>query len=478
MLIIASSIDGCGLWGPSYSTPKVQSSHGWVSKDDFSTINDKANLANMKWWEQFGDASLNNLVMDALKNNATIQQSVGNIIQAQGALQQVNMGWVPTIATTPGYRGTGTYTGQTSAGASNYTVGGNAGYFVDFVPSYTLNIMQQLRQQDAAKANLMAAKYAKDAMRLTVLGQVVGSYFSLRGYDYQLSLQKTLVIDTAKQYQLAMAQYKQGYISLLSLQNYQQQYDNARAQLPIIENNIVQTRNALRVLINKNPGDIRRGKDFAVIPMDKVIPVNLPSTVLKNRPDVIQAESQLVAANANIGVATATFFPSIGLTGNTGFASQGLNSLFNAGSDFWQVQVNAAMPILNMAAFGQIKSAKGAYYTAYWNYIQTVRNAFSQVDNGLSGHDKLTKSYSDQKELYMSTVTAYNLGYGRYSNGMDSYLNLLQYKITMDNAALVLTNFKTQQLQTIVQLYQALAGGYSVNDTDKPNTKFGDGHDA
>lgn len=484
LLIIACVlVTGCALWGPSYTKPNTDIPESFVSQDALSmkqsALESKRDrIINLAWWEQLHDPELNSLVESAIKSNTNIQQAIGNIIQANGALQQVEAAWIPTVGVSPGYKQTGTYSGSNANGAvSNLTIGGNAGYFLNFSPSYTLNIMQQLRSQEAAKANVSAAKFAKDAIRITIIGQVAGSYVTLRGYDYMLSLQKTLVEDTKNQYELGKAQYKEGYISLLTLQNYQQQYQAAKAQIPIIENNIVSTRNAIRVLVNKNPGDINRGISFDKLPMDGLIPSNLPSEVLQNRPDILQAESQLIAANANIGVATSTFFPSISLTGSTGSAASSLSQLFQLGSDFWLGQIALNMPILNFTIYGQIKSARGAYYTAYYNYIQAVRTAFSQVDNGLSGHDKLIKSYKEQQQVYDSTNVAFDLGNQRFKDGADSYVTLLTYKINLDNAALSLANLKVQQLQTIVQLYQALAAGVNVGNSDSPNIKFGDGRD-
>jgi multidrug efflux system outer membrane protein len=176
-------------------------------------------------------------------------------------------------------------------------------------------------------------------------------------------------------------------------------------------------------------------------------------------------------------VATSTFFPTISLTGGLGTASNSLNNLFNASNNFWQAQINAMMPILNLSVFGQIKAAKGAYYAAYYNYINAVRNAFAQVDNGLEGHQKIRESYKSQETLYNSTKLAYDLGNDRYTDGADSYITMLQYKIKYDNAAITLSQVKLQELQSIVNLYQVLAGGYSVENTAEPK-KFGDSHDS
>ena len=478
-LTLGTLLSGCGLWGPNYTKPTVDTPINWNSQDNLSSSEMTANLPDTAWWEKFNDKSLNSLMYQALKNNLSVQQSIGSITQAQGYLEQVEMGWVPTVAVSPalGYSTTGAFNGNLSGGASSATVGRNTGYNVGLVPNYTLNIFQQLRTQEAAKAQLYAARATKDAMRLTILSQVAGSYFTLSEQNYQLQLQESLVADTGKLYELASSQYKDGYISLLTLQTYEQNYQAAKAQIPIIQNNIVATQNALQVLINRNPGPIMLGSNFTDIAMDGIIPANIPSTVLRQRPDVVSSEQQLVAANADIGVATSVFFPTISITGGLGTASPSLDGLFNDTNDFWQFSSAASFPLVDFAAFGSIKSAKGAYYTAYYNYIYTIRNAFSQVDSGLSAHQKTTDSYKEQAKVYDSTVVAYNLTFDSFHDGLYSELDALNSKVAVDNAAITLANLKLQQLQTIVNLYQYLAGGYNVNNTETPY-KFGDARDA
>jgi NodT family efflux transporter outer membrane factor (OMF) lipoprotein len=476
-LLSAAVLSGCGLFGPKYNKPHLDTPANWNSTDKLTNINTSNNLPDTAWWKSFNDPVLNKLITYALKNNPSVHQAIGNIIQAQGALEQVKMGWVPTVNVAAGYGSGGTFAGNPNTAVNNVTVGANSGYQVGLVPSYTLNILQQLRSQELAEANLAAAQYGKDAIRLTILSQVAGGYFTWCGLEYQLKLQKQLVADLAKQLELGQQQYTQGYISLLLLQNYQQQYAAAKAQVPVLEYNIVQAQNALQALLNRNPGQLPAGINFAAIKMDGIIPINLPSTVLKNRPDVMQAEQQLIAANANIGVATANFFPSISLTGGVGSASPQLNSLFSLTNDFWKAAVSATMPVLNLSILGQIKGVRGAYYSAYYNYIQTVRNAFAQVDNGLATHDKVTQSYNDQLQVLQSTQISLQLGEARFKDGADSLVTMLGYSITMDKAAITLAQLKLQQVQSIINLYQALAGGYNVNNNATP-TKFGDGHDA
>lgn len=479
LTLLICAISGCALYGPTYTKPNIDTSSQWSSTDSLSKVESGANLSDTAWWQRFDDKELNSLIKEALESNNNIQMSIGSVVQAQGYLQQIQMGWVPTVGGQVAYSNT-QVVGAANAASNASSVGASSsstGYGAGFVPSYSLNILQQLRYQEAAKASLMAAQYTKDAMRLTIISQVASGYFTLIGQDYQLELQKQLVEDLGKQLQLGQDQYKLGYISLLTLQNYEQQYYTAKAQLPIIQNNIVQSQNALRVLIDKNPGNIKRGISFINIKIDGVIPAGLPSDVLKHRPDIMQAEQQLIEANANIGVANSNFFPTVSLTGALGSSATDLSGLFTPGTDFWQQQIQATMPFLNLSYLGTIKGAKGAYYNSYYNYINTVRTAFQQVDNALSGHQQLTNSYNIQKSQLDSAQLGYKIGDERYKQGADSYATMLNYKITMDNASITLSSIKLQQLQSIVTLYQSLAGGYNVKNTDAPK-KFGDSHDA
>ncbi len=481
VLTMGVLVTGCGIWGPSYEKPNIDKPNQWRSKDSLSQMESSANLPDTAWWRSFNDPKLNDLIESALKYNNNIQAAIGNIIQAEGNLQRVKMGWVPTLSLFPSYGATGGFSAGSGGGTANpvTTGGGNTGYQVGLIPNYTLNILQQLRLQEQAEAQLLAAKYTKDALRLTIISQVAGSYFTLGEQVYQLDLQKQLVVDSGRLYDLAKLQYDNGYISLLSLQVYLENYQTAKAQIPIIENNIVATQNSLRVLINQNPGRIVMGSDFIKMPMKGIIPANMPSTVLKQRPDIMQAEQNLIAANANIGVATSYFFPSLNITGGVGTATNSFTQLFNASTDWWSAQIGANMPVLNLAQYGVIKGAKGAYYTAYYQYVQTVRQAFAEVDNGLSGHQKLTDSYNQQLEAYNSSVVAYQLGVENFKNGYFNELQELNYKVNMENLAISLANSKLNQLQSIVNLYQALAGGYNVNnESNSVPIKFGDAHDA
>lgn len=461
LLGLAAAMTGCGLFGPTYSKPNTEDPKSFPSRDILATT-ESANLPMLSWWKSFNDPQLNQLIESALRNNNNIQAAIGNIVAAQGQLRSVQFAWIPTATANAAY-------------SSKSFIG--EGYNFAGTPSYSLNIFQQIRSQQYAEANYQAVRAAKDTVRLSVISQTATGYFTLLGQDYQLQLQKQLVSDLKALLDFAKIEYKAGYFSLYTVQSYQQQYDTALVQVPIIENNIVASQNALRVLLNQNPGDIKRGLKFNELNSYGVIPANIPSTVLRNRPDVRQSEQQLIAANANIGVATSTFFPSISLTGTTGgTAASSLSGLFQPGSDYWVQAAGVAMPILNFGVYGQIEAAKGQYYAAYYNYLNTVRSAFAAVDNDLSAHQQLTTSLKTQIEGYDSSKLAYRLAESSFTQGLYSKPQLLQNAVTMDQLAIAVQQSKLQQLGTIVQLYQDLGGGYGYNNFESTN-KFGDGHD-
>ena len=475
-LLLICGLTGCGLWGPDYVKPKISYLDKWRSKDSLSISGSDIDISSLAWWRQFNDIDLNVLIDSALKNNNNIQQAIGNIIQAKGYLEQVKYSWIPTLSINPGYSTSNSFATQLNSQTSSATIGANTGYSVGLTPVYTLNILQQLRTQESANALLLSARYTKNSLRITVLSQVVGGYFTLIQQKYLLEIQQQLVNENYEIYNLANIQYKENYISLLTLQNYYQTYENSKAQIALLENNITQSENALQVLINKSPGKIITGSKFEGLNMNGKIPVNLPSSVLKFRPDIMAAEQQLISANAKIGVATSYYFPTLNLTTGIGSATSNLTNLFQATDSFWQIKAFANLPF-SYAQFGQIKSAKGAYYSAYYNYANTIRVALQQVDNGLSAHQKLLDNYKELLNFYSSSKVSYDLSKQNFNQGYFNKLQELSAKVQLDNANILLANSKLQQLQSIVNLYQALAGGYNVSNTEKENI-FGDARDS
>jgi outer membrane protein, multidrug efflux system len=447
LLLTFAHLMSCAFYGPEYKKPHVNAPTEWHIPDPLSKLDHQANLPMMAWWKTFDDPELSHYIKRALHNNNDVHAALGNIIAAQGQLEQVQFSWIPIVNTIAG-----------DSNVNNDML--NSGYNLGFMPSYAFNIFQFIRSKEFATANLASANAAKNTVRLTVISQTVASYFTYLGQSYLLEQQKQLVTDLRQLLFLSKMQEKDGLISLLTLQQYEQQYEQAKAQVPIIAQNVVVARNALHVLMNENPGAIKTHTKFMDLKTNGIIPVNLPSKVLKNRPDVQEAEQNLIAANANIGVATSAFFPTIFLTSGLGTASNSLSNLFANGSDFWNYQAGITMPLLNAEIPGQIKRAKGEFQAQYFNYMQIVREAFASVDNSLAAHENYYLSFEDQVKNEFSTQTAYNLTHISYEKGLYSYPTVLNSKVTLDNARISVAKAKLAQLNSIVALYENLGGGY------------------
>lgn len=488
LFILLYILCSCALLGPDYKKPVVQTPNKW-QENSTNTLSSESNvdISNSAWWRIFNDNNLNQLIENSLINNNDIQTAIGNITIAAGNLQQIKMAWVPTVSLggTTGigqsFAASNTINNSTLSSLNNNSSISNSTNNFNFysgglIPSYSLNIFQQLKKQDAAQLNLELATANKNAIRLAIISQVSGSYFTLLALNDQLENQQNLLKHLDKLLELAKIQLKYGLATQSDVDNYQQKLSQAKMQLPVIEHNIVITTNAIRVLVNDNSEQISNISRLSSITTNSVIPINLPSTVLNYRPDIKIAEAQVKIANANIGVATSNFFPHIYLTTPVGGYNSQLGELFAVSGDFWIAQISATMPILNLGLYGIIKQAKGQYYVTYYNYIKTVRSAFAEVNNNLSGYEKIQQVYTEANILFNANDSSSKLSQLNYQNGYISYTDNLASQVALDNAKIMLSQTKLQQLQAIISLYQSLAAGYNYNNTDKAK-QFGNGHD-
>lgn len=490
ILLITSAIlvSGCSMFSSDYKAPKVDTPTSWDLANDANYEVSKANLSDVSWWERFDDKELNQLITSALQNNNSIEVAIGNIQLAKAQLTQVYMGWVPSISLggSMGIGNVGNFaTGFNPSGLSplianqipptannqpfNFYQGG-------LIPSYTVNILQQLKGADIAKANIQGARALKDSVRLTIISQVAGSYFTILALNQQLSTQKQMVSDLTELMRLLNIEYQHGYLAKPDMDQYQENLDQAKAVIPQIEDNLVKSKNALAVLVNNKDLKVDLDSSFAKVKMDGIIPVNLPSAVLQNRPDIIQAEQRLIAADANIDYARANFFPTINLTLPMGGFNAKLGDMLSPSGNFWMAQMNAVMPILNLGINALIKQAKANYYMAYYNYIQTVQTAFADVNNNMSGYSKNKEVLEANDRVYKTANSNYDANMQNYKLGYISYPETMSSKVTMERAQMAATQSKLNQIQSLLQLYQSLGGGYNYQNSEKAH-KFGDSHD-
>lgn len=459
-------VGGCSVLSPEYHQPSIEAPIATRSgaRIESSTID----LSQSQWWVKMNDPVLNQLIKDGLSNNNQIQIAQANIMQAQARLKAAKYSWIPTLGgTVGGFSGSGfasNFTPQGALAGIPDTTGSNSnfnGYYGGFVPSYTVNVFQIINQTKLAQASLDMQQATINATRLSIISQISGSYFMLLGQKNQLKLQLQMIKDLQDLCQLQQLRFKNGATDLSKIADLDQEIANTQAKIPLIENSIAQTENTIQLLLNKNPGAIISNNNIDRINTSGLIPSNLSSAVLKNRPDIIMAEDKLKMANANLGLANSVFFPTISLTGILGGGTLSLSNLFTTAGGFWAGQAAANMPLLNSSSFMEIEVAKNGYYAAYFNYMQTIKSAFKDVDDSLTKQQKINQMYQYSAQSAASAQHFYNLSIAKYHAGNKDYRDVLEAKLNFDSTALSLNQAKMQQLDSLVVVYQSLAGGYA-----------------
>ena len=468
-------LSGCSFFNSQLVKPKIEKLDKFRS--DMNNLNDKnANIVQSAWWTKFNDKTLNLLLEKALTHNNNIQMALANISVAEEQLSRVKMSFVPTISIEGIANAGQTFNSDNGLSSSPFSPfinnPSNSGfnfYSAGVVPNYTINFLKVFKNKDLAKENIELQKIAKDAVRLAIISQVTSSYFTVLAMKQQLEQQNILVADLTQFVEYAKIQHKYGLIAESDIQQYQEQLEQIKTQNSIISNNIVVAENSIQVLINENPNKLYVTNKFNNLSTEGIIPSSLPSQVIKNRPDIKQAEAQLKLSNINIDIATSNFFPTIDITTPLGLFNSNFGNLFNPSSDFWSTQIAAYIPILNLGTFALIREKKAAYYIAYYNYIQTVKAAFANVDNSFSNYNSITEAHKHINNYNKIAIINNELINKKFKLGYISLAETFSSKFTVDNSNITLTQNKLQQLQALVLIYQALGGGYNYKNTDKLN---------
>ena len=453
--LIALLVSGC-MVGPDYFRPAVDAPDGWrVSEANASK------LANAAWWEQFNDPVLNDLVATALRENKDLLIASARIEEYAGRYGVTRSQLFPQVgAGYDAYRQRNTPSGTTVK--SDYN-----SYEALLSASWEIDLWGKIRRQsEAANAQLIATEEGRRGVILTLVGNVAGAYITLRDLDRQLEIARDTARTRGESYQVFKDRYEGGVISLLELSQNKSQYDEALASIPALEKSIAQQENALSVLLGRNPGPIARGLTIDQL-LPPIIPPGLPSELLERRPDLRQAEQQLIAANAQIGVAKAAYYPSISLTGMLGVASGSLSNLFDSDSKVWQYGAAISMPIFTAGGLaGQLQAAEAQQQQALFAYQKAIQNAFREVNDGLVGQQKTSEQLTaqgqqvDALKIYAGTARL------RYDNGYTSYIEVLDAERSLFSAQLQYAQTQDARLQAMVGLYKAMGGAW-LADTNQ-----------
>ena len=448
LLALASS--GCMI-GPDYLRPVIDSPQSWRVSDE--TAKD---LANSAWWEQFNDPVLNDLIATALRENKDLMIASARIDEYAGRYGVTRSQLFPQIGL--GYDVTkqkNTIPGTTVKGTYN-------SYETFLSASWEIDLWGKIRRQsEAARAQIVATEEGRQGVILTLVSSVANNYVTLRSLDRQLEIAKATAKTRGESYQVFQDRYSGGVISQLELSQNRSQYDEALASIPVIEKTIAQQENALSLLLGRNPGPIARGKNIDEL-APPTTPEGLPSSLLERRPDLREAEQNLIAANAQIGAAKAAFFPSISLTGLLGVASGGLSNLFHSESKVWQYGAAVNLPIFTGGSlFGQLQVAEAQQQQALYSYQKAIQQAFSEVNNALVDQEKTRVQLAAQADEVKSLVLYAELARLRYDNGYTSYLEVVDAERSLFGVQQSYTQTKQTLLQAAINTYKAMGGGWT-----------------
>ena len=353
-------------------------------------------------------------------------------------------------------------TSATQNPAGNYTAMLNG--------SWELDLWGKLRRgTEAARADLLSQEEGRISVILTLVTSVASAYVNLGNLDKQLDIAKRTAQSRKESYDLFQLRFRGGVISELELSQVKSEYEQALATIPVLEKVIAQQENALSVLLGRNPGPIPRGKriDDLVLP---AVPAGLPSALLAHRPDIRQAEQNLIAANARIGVARTLYFPTISLTGSFGVSSIDLSNLFTGPARVWSWAVPLATPIFSSGAIsGQIKAAEAQQQQALFRYQQTIQTAFREVEDALIDQKRSREELEIQDRQIESLVKYARFARLRFDNGYTSYIEVLDAERSLFNAELARAQTKGVLFQALVNLYKAMGSGWVLETGKQEN---------
>lgn len=454
---------GCAV-GPNYKRPQVAVPANFRAPAPLAE-QQAASLADLKWFEVFHDEKLQDLIHGALARNFDLRDAVARVEAARANLGITRSNQLPQLNASGDLQLTrlsrdGSFPLPPSFVANQNRNWGQAG--INLL-SFEIDIFGRLRRAtEAARAELLNADENRKAVVSTLVSQVAADYFQLLELDYELEIsQRTLA---TRRESLGLVQQRQGggVATVLDLRQAEELVSTAAESIPAIQQQIGQTENAISLLLDQNPGTIVRGRRFLEQALPPDVPVGLPSAILERRPDIRAAEQSLVAANANIGVAKAAYFPQISLSGVIGGQSSQLVSLFSGPNRAWTFVPQITQSIF---AGGRIRSgvrlAEAGREQAEVAYERSIQTAFREVSDALIAHQRTRESRVEQEKLVAALEDRKGLAYMRYQGGVDTQLNALDADRDLFQAELTLAQIRYSELLSVVQLYKALGGGWS-----------------
>jgi multidrug efflux system outer membrane protein len=458
MVALRVSLSVTLLWlaacamGPDYTRPKVP------APDSFRMAEmEGESIANLPWWELLRDVELQRLVRISLEENKDLQLAVATVEEFQARLGIARIDYIPHATVSANAPVIARNTPFSVAGFPTPT-----SYYLQGNLNWELDIWGRVRRSnEAARGDLLAREENRRAVILSLVSGVAQAYFDLRQFDMQFDIAKRTLQSWEESVKIAQARLRQGLIPKLDADQFEAERANAAARSAELERQMIQKENELSVLLGRNPAAIPRGPMLTEQVMPSEVPAGLPSELLQRRPDILQAEQQLAAATARIGVAQANRFPQITLTGLLGVASPHLSNLFKSGSDFGAAGFGLTGPLLNAQTLGyEQRAVEAQSRQVLAQYEKTVLVAFREVDDSLVAVRTARQQAQAQEAQVAALRSALHLAELRYKGGLANYLDVLTAKRSLFDAELSLAATRRLHLVSIVQLYRALGGGW------------------
>jgi len=449
-------ISGCAV-GPNYKKPAVSAPatfRGLTPEESAKT--EAASIGDQKWWDVFQDEQLRSLIHTALQQNYDLRIAAARILEAQAELGVTRADQFPGVSAGAGVSDNRSAKSKFLPAFEQSTehVNLSAAWELDFWGKYR-------RATEAARANLLASESGRHEVTATLVSDVSRAYFQLRALDLELEISKRTLASRKESLRLTSLLADRGSTSMLDVRQAEQLVFTAGAEIPSLEQQIEQQENFISLLLGKNPDAVPRGLKLTEQPHPPEIPAGLTSSLLERRPDIREAEQQLIAANALIGVARAAYFPQITLSGSGGFQSAALSNLFSGPAGTWNFGASLTQPVFTAGRIrSSVRLTEAQQQTALLSYQKTIQGAFRSVSDALIAYRKTREFRAQEELLFQSAQDSARLSHMRYTGGVTGYLEVLTNETNAFSAELGVVQAQLNELLALVQLYEALGGGW------------------
>jgi multidrug efflux system outer membrane protein len=446
---------GCAV-GPNYKRPTVNAPTDYRGATPAQAAT-TASIGNEKWWDVYQDPALMQLIHTALQQNYEVRIAATRVLEAQAQVGITRANQFPSASV-----GADVFSQQNAKVSSLFPAYEVNGGQLNLSVIWNLDFWGKYRRQtQEARAQLLATQWGKQAVISSLVANVATAYFQLRALDSELEIAKRTLGCRQQSLQLIQVLETHGGASDLDVSQSEQLVYTASETIPDLERQIEQQENQLSILLGENPGSIPRGRPLTEQLAPENVPAGLPSELLERRPDVREAEANIVAANAQIGVAKAAFFPSISLTGTGGLESNVLNRFLQQPSQTWNAAFSVSQPVFEGGALHSgLRLSRAQYQEEVLVYQQTLQNALEQVSNALVANQKDREFREQQEMLTRAAQRTDQLSEILYKNGGASYLQVLTAETNYFSAELNLVQAQLNERLALVQLYQSLGGGW------------------